>query len=196
MTIFLKYIFSLFYLLAVSFRFLSVNALLAFCMSYLSYPVPWRVVAFFLTHTMYLGGRIGAGTGCAECRRVYRKTVSCENNTHVSHDKWGYRSRQKSLGAARSPRIKSVNSNEHRQRIACVIPCATLTYTTISLWRASRSKIDHWGRTGRQQKKNNNLRKVPRIPRQKSVTRVRNWSDRSICENSSPTTEQRYAPPT
>ena len=127
MTIFLKYIFSLFYLLAVSFRFLSVNALLAFCMSYLSYPVPWRVVAFFLTHTMYLGGRIGAGTGCAECRRVYRKTVSCENNTHVSHDKWGYGSRQKSLGEGRSPRLKSVHSNAHRQRIACVIPCATLT---------------------------------------------------------------------
>ena len=151
--------------------------------------------AFFLTHTMDLGGRIGADTGCAECRRIYRKTVSCEKNTRVTRQvKLWIETEVTGRSSKSAP--QSVNSNAYRQRIACVIPCATLTQQfRCGGLRDPRSTI-HWSRTRRQQKKNNNLRKVPRIPRQNSVTRIRNWSDRWICENSSPTTEQRYAPPT
>ena len=77
----------------VSFVFLSVNSsglLAVICMSYLSYPARWQVIALstlltalqfsismslFCDHSsacISLGGRISTDTGCAGCRRVER----------------------------------------------------------------------------------------------------------------------------
>ena len=89
-----------FFCFFVPFVFLPFDAskIASICMSYLSYPVRWQLIAlstlltalqcsisvsWFSDHRacISLGGRISTDTGCARCRPVER-TVSCEEHIH------------------------------------------------------------------------------------------------------------------